>query len=281
MSQSIRSTRPGSRYRWVWIAAVLLLVIVGGIGGAAEFGQYQEATVFRRHVEDMKRRGLPTTPSELSGVRPPDSENKVIAWQEAAKLLPSESEAQVAWDQHDVLLPLANEEVNWGRQIRADGKAAEALLIEASARPNVYWPINWQPTLPEYQTSFMQELSNYARTIAMVEHHLGESASSLRQIERMMDYAEAMESHPTIVGFLVSCGLWANSAYLVQTISVDLRVGAVSRFARLISWCCRRPTCAASSHGCFVMVQQKRRFDVRSAAIACSRSILSRRPSPE
>lgn len=221
------------RRRWGrWVLLVLGLALVGAVLTPPILSLRADREIARR-IERMRAAGEPVMAGDLATPPATDEENAVIELSEAAGQIDGYANASKspwqAYDQGDAGYPLTGKERPLLARAIQDNAGVFELVDAAMAKPGFYWPN--QPTSPLItwmlpSLSPQRGLAKFLAASALYDHDRGDDASALRQIQRTLFVARAMDHHPAcLIATLVATGMRAMAHDRLMKIAPDLKIG--------------------------------------------------------
>jgi hypothetical protein len=138
------------------------------------------------------------------------------------------------YDPRELGLPLRDKEVAAVRAVVEENRAAFD-KVDAAMK---YKRVDWQVVLKSPAISVLlpdlspqRKLGELVSARALLSAHAGDHAAAMRDIERLIFIARAVDRQQFLVGHLVATGLWAAACDDLAQMAPDLKIGAGPRDA--------------------------------------------------
>ncbi len=228
MADEIADYDGGKRRHWgMWLLLALFL-IAGAVFGVYLLWSHSAANALNRQVAAYRAAGEPIEAQDfvVKGVR--DDDNAALDLRDAGRAIIETSEAMKKYDKLEPDLPLLPKEIDAIKAVLAENKDALESLDAAMTKNGVDWQIPMTSPairilLPDL--SGQRRLANLASHRAMLEHQQGNDVATLRDLERILFIADAVEHQPALVSHLVAVGCRALAIDDVRQMSPSLKIG--------------------------------------------------------
>jgi hypothetical protein len=228
MADEIADYDGGKRRHWgMWLLLVLFL-IAGALFGVYMLWSHNAANALDRQVAAYRAAGEPIEPQDFAVRGVSDDDNAALDLRDAGRALIETSEAMKAYDKLDPALPLLSKEIDAIKAVLAENKDALESIDAAMTKKGVDWQI---PMTSPAIRILLPDLSHQRRLCylvshrAMLEHQQGDDVAALRDLERILFIADALEHQPALISHLVAVGCRAMVTEDVQQMAPSLRIG--------------------------------------------------------
>jgi hypothetical protein len=224
--------RKPRRGRYFLLLCVFLALVLVGAYGLWSVGSGRRLD---REVAALRARGEPTDLADFrEQVIEDDEQNAAVFLRDAASSIDEKTKAFKKYDPRDFGLPLTDKELAAVRAVIAENHAAFDNVDQAMKRKSV----DWQVVLKSPAISVLlpdigpqRQLARLVSSRALLNAHEGDHAAAIKDVERVLFIAGAVDRQQFLVGHLVADGIRAIACDDLAQMTPELKVGAGPRDA--------------------------------------------------
>ncbi len=221
------------------VRILVIFVVLALVGGGLWLGfQWLSGGVSQADLDAkiaaIQARGEPIFPSDFDRPAIPDDQNAAHFLRLAASAMRlSKEQDELLGEMHDLPLP-AEQMESIGQIVAAHGETF-AHVRRARGCPEVNWGIHYRSPIMLMKYPHLNKAKPLAvllRAAAFYEHQRGNDAAAVELLRDIQLIADATNRQSTLIGHLVSMGIWSIASDTSRQLALVLAIGPESAAAK-------------------------------------------------